>query len=328
MSNSNSTNQSGAVAITMGSITRPQISATSSGFILALLANILWGTSFLGSKYTLAIWGPITASALRFVVAVVGLWIGLRMTGRKITFPRDRKTWVSLTGVGLFGFGILYPLQLFGLKLIPTGLSASIMLSSPIVVIAVSAIVLREIPTWNKWLALAIGVVGGLILLSPSSSALGSYPDTFWGSLITMLAAISLALSVIFTKRLGSTLDNASVTFWSMLIGLLMIVPFSFLEPSLQPPSQEALLLGLVALMYLGVVCSVVCFLIWNKAITSTSPNEIASTMHVKTPVAVLLGIAVVGEDLSWRILIGAMLVAIGVWISQLQSSRKKGQLK
>lgn len=305
------------IAPTDLAVLAPEKALWQNGFVLALVANILWGTTFLASKLTLVVWGPFTASVLRFTIAVLGLWIGFALTGRKIQTPTSLKNWLQAIGVGLTGFGLLYPLQLYGLKLIPSGLSAAIMLISPLILIIFGLLILGEPASRRKVVALFLGITGGVILLNPSSSLVESTSNLLLGSMLTLAAAATLALSVILTKQLSRTLDAGSITFWSMLIGLVILAPFTFFESQPQPADHNALLTGILALLYLGVICSVGCFLIWNQAIISASPKEIASTMHVKTPVAIVLGILIAGELLSLPIIIGTLIVTAGVWLSQ-----------
>jgi hypothetical protein len=110
-----------------------------SGFALALLANLIWGTSFLASKVTLLVWGPFTASALRFAAAIAGMLLVLPALGLPIQVPRSRGAWWRVLLVGVSGFGLLYPLQLAGLNAIPSSLSAAIMLTSPLFVLMFTA---------------------------------------------------------------------------------------------------------------------------------------------------------------------------------------------
>ncbi len=112
----------------------------SSGFMLAIVANILWGTSFLASQYTLQAWGPFTSSALRFGIATVCLLGILRAMKKKIDMPENPKQWIGLIVIATSAFGFLYPMQLAGLKFIPSSLSAAIMLISPL------AVLLRRFP--------------------------------------------------------------------------------------------------------------------------------------------------------------------------------------
>lgn len=70
---------------------QPRVSSVflRPGFMLAMLANIIWGSSFLASKYTLQAWGPFTASSLRFGIATIVLYAALCILGRKIQTPRS-----------------------------------------------------------------------------------------------------------------------------------------------------------------------------------------------------------------------------------------------
>lgn len=293
-----------------------------SGFSMALAANLLWGTSFLASKQTLTAWGPFTASALRFVVALLAMWLILPLAGHKIRAPKlNKESAKGILLVGLTGFGVLYPLQLAGLTYISSGLSAAIMLTSPLFVLIFNAAFFRESISIRKICALILGLLGGVVLLSSR----GGFQDigNFWlGSLLTLGASVSLALSVIATRKAAKSMDAANITFWSIAIGLLMLLPFSVGESvtlGVRTPSTAAI----GSLIYLGVLCSAVCFWLWNAAIAKSSPLELATTMHVKTPAAVVLGIIFAGEALSASICVGTLIVASGVWISQAKAQSK-----
>ena len=308
--------------ITSGSLSRTDPAfETRSGFSLALIANVLWGTSFLASKYTLQSWGPVTASTLRFAVALIALAIAFRIAGKKICPPRSWPELTSVALVGFTGFGLLYPLQLGGLTEISSGLSSAIMLTSPLFVISLAAPLLGENFSGKKTAAMILGIVGGYLILEGD----GLKPDfnaSTIGMLLTLGASLSLAWSAIATRKALSHLDSENLTFWSMLFGLVMLSPFAFhetLRDGLAVPSFNSVL----ALLYLAIVCSAVCFLVWNKAIARSSPRELATTMHVKTPTAVFLGAGLAGESISMPMLIGVATVAIGVWLSQSEKPKE-----
>ncbi len=296
----------------------------SHGFILAIIANILWGASFLASKYTLQAWGPFTASSLRFGIATIALFILFRLLDRQIEIPANIKQWGGLVVISTTGFGALYPLQLAGLKYIPSSLSAAIMLTSPLLVLLLGKTVLKEKLTLQKWVALALGVIGGSILLL-STSGVGSLnfsSDVIFGALLTLLSAGSLAISVIATRKFSKDFSSTSLTFWTMAIGFLQltIAAFIFEENVLASIGKNASLLSWLSLVFLAIVCSAFCFFIWNYALSMTSPQEIASSMHIKTPTAVLIGVFIENEALTAQIITGTLLVMVGVWLSQQKS--------
>lgn len=300
-----------------------------SGFALALIANLLWGSSFLASKVTLQAWGPVTASVLRFALAVAVMAIGFPLLGLRLRFPSQARERLWLVAISVFGFGALYPLQLSGLTQISSGLSAALMLTSPLFLLLAGSAFLGEKLSSRKLLAILLGMGGGLILLNGSHGLQGSHgihslgepSRVLGGSLLTLAASLSLALSVIATRKLAGALDAANVTFWSMLLGLLLLLPLSLWSLSVPASRSHApvTLSAVLALGYLAIVCSVVCFVLWNQAISRAPAKELATTMHVKTPAAILLGVVFAQEPLTGSLLCGAAVVTAGVWLSQTE---------
>ena len=293
----------------------------SSGFSLAIAANILWGTSFLASKYTLQAWGPFTSAALRFGIATVCLLVILKALKKKIEMPETNQQWIGLLVIATTAFGVLYPMQLAGLKFIPSSLSAAIMLISPLAVLGLSRTVLKEKLSPLKYVALTFGLVGGGILLFSTNERLSidMNSDFFVGSLLTLASAVSLAISAIVTRKYSKEISSASLTFWTMAIGFfeLTIAAFIFEENVLATINTNSNALSWLSLFFLAFVCSSFCFFIWNHALSKASPQEIASSMHIKTPTAVLIGVFIAGEELTSRVIIGTALVMFGVWLSQ-----------
>jgi O-acetylserine/cysteine efflux transporter len=293
----------------------------SSGFVLAIIANFLWGTTFLASKYTLQAWGPFTSAALRFGIATVCLLVILKALKKKIEMPETTNQWIGLLVIATSAFGVLYPMQLAGLKFIPSSLSAAIMLLSPLAVLGLSRTVLKEKLSPLKYVALTLGLVGGGILLSSTGNRLSVdfNSDFFVGALLTLAAAVSLAISAIVTRKYSKEISSASITFWTMAIGFveLTLAAFFFEENVLATINTNSNTLSWLSLFFLAFVCSSFCFYIWNHALSKASPQEIASSMHIKTPTAVLIGVFIAGEELTGRVIIGTALVMFGVWLSQ-----------
>lgn len=293
------------------------------GLYAAVAANVLWGTSFLASKYTLVVWGPFTAASLRFAIASILMFFGLRLFGRDLTLPKTKKDWLYVATVATTGFGLLYPLQLAGLKLISSGLSAAIMLTSPLFVVVFSHFFLKDTLSKEKLIALGFGIIGGIFLLNANGTLNVDTTLISWGSILTIGASLSLALSVIATRQLTGRLDSASLTFWSMALGFvqLTIAAFFFEEEGLGRIFTNSTFESWAALLFLAVVCSAFCFFLWNFALTQASPKEIASTMHIKTPTAVLIGVFVAGEIITKELIVGTVIVMFGVWLSQQKPS-------
>jgi drug/metabolite transporter (DMT)-like permease len=195
------------------------------------------------------------------------------------------------------------------------------MLISPLVVLLLGRIILREKLSTLKYVALSFGVIGGGILISSTSHGVSiDFNSEFvLGALLTLASAISLAVSIIFTRKFSKNISSASLTFWSMAIGFfeLTIAAFVFEENVLATINQNSNMLSWLSLFFLAIVCSAFCFFVWNHALSKASPQEIASSMHIKTPTAVLIGVFIANEELTMPIIAGTAFVMFGVWLSQ-----------
>jgi drug/metabolite transporter (DMT)-like permease len=300
-------------------------------FILALVANIIWGFSFIASKVSLEAWGPITVSALRFGIASIIFYTVFLLLKKRIETPQNYQDWLWIFLIGTTGFGLLYPLQMSGLKSIPSSISACMMLTAPLFVVLLGAIVLREALSYRKLIAIFLGILGGLILLNSDDAKEFKFDSAHTiGLILTILSSLSLSLSVILTRQLSSKLDATMITFWSMAIGFfeLAIAAFIFEENSLANIFKTSTVNSWISLIFLAAICSAVCFYIWNLALSKGTVREIASTMHIKTPVAIFAGTLLAGEPMTWPVLIGTSVVLLGVVLSQSESRTKNNPLK
>lgn len=294
-----------------------------SGITHAIVANILWGTTFLATQHALIAWSPMTATVVRFTLASVLLAFGMKWFAIPVRFPATAGGWTALLATSILGFGLLYPLQATGLQTLSSGVSAILMLTSPLFLIAISAL-RRESISPKKWTGVTLGMVGGAVLIGAHTSISNAGID-LPGAALTLGAAICLASSTLTAKRALAEIDQLSLTLLSMVIGTAVLIPGTLTEP---PAGSIASTSAWFAIVYLAVIGSILAFFLWNKAIAIGSPTLIACTMHIKTPVAVALGMALNHESMSISIFLGGILVALGVGIATttFEKSREMGR--
>ena len=302
----------------MGSVTLQGPPSSLDSIGLGILVNIIWGTTFLASSVTLHAWSPTTASAIRFVIAIPCLYLVGRLMGARLQVPRGRHALLWLIFVAASAYGCLYPLQLGGLKKIPTSLSAIIMFTSPLFVLIASRVALGNRFSRTNVIAVGLGIVGGGVLLGPKLAALSEVTlntNFALGAAQTMAAALLLGVSVVGTKALSRTMDPFSITFWSMSLGTLMLVAVAGFQDGWQLPRFDDSS-AVVAVVYLATICSAVAFWVWNRAISNSSAQNVSMTMHVKTPVAVALGVSLGREPFGASVLLGLLIISFAVYLS------------
>ena len=91
--------------------------------------------------------------------------------------------------------------------------AVALVLVYPLLVTALSALVLGETVGPRRWAAVAIGFVGVLIIIRPGLTLI------HWASFLALAAALMNALIQITTRMLGATEDNFTTMFYAALVG-------------------------------------------------------------------------------------------------------------
>ena len=115
---------------------------------------------------------------------------------------------------GLFLF-LSYTTYFMGLAALPLAEIAAIRFSAPLMITALSVVVLSEKVHPSRWIALSIGFVGVLIIVRPGSAYFNI------GSIFILLSTLFYALSVMLTRQLQTTDSSATMAYYSSLFYLV-----------------------------------------------------------------------------------------------------------
>ena len=122
---------------------------------------------------------------------------------------------------GLFLF-LSYTTYFMGLAALPLAEIAAIRFSAPLMITALSVVLLSEKVRPSRWVALGVGFIGVLIVVRPGSANFNI------GSIFILLSTLFYALSAILTRRLQGTDSSATMAYYS---SLFYLVAASILAP-------------------------------------------------------------------------------------------------
>ena len=74
----------------------------------------------------------------------------------------------------------------------------------------------------------------------------------------------------------------------------------------------------------LGVLSTGVAYVLNYRLIQDEGPTAASMTNYLTPVVAVLLGIAVVGEQLTWNLIIGTAMILVGLWTAEHSSAERE----
>jgi drug/metabolite transporter (DMT)-like permease len=270
---------------------------------------IIWGSTYLGIELAGETMPGTFAAGARFTIA------GLLMLGF-IAWRRGRGV-LRLTRAELVSsvvVGLLLPgansLLFITEKEVPIGLTSLIIAAIPLWVLLLR-VAARERPDLVSTIGLVVGFGGIALLVRPGggSGSLGYL-------LLTVVASFLWAFGSFLAPRLPLPRDAFVATAYEMLAGGLVLLPIGLLvySPSELDPAGYSgrSIFGLVYLIFLG---SIVGYSAYVWLLANAPIGQVATYAYVNPVVAIALGAIVLDESITWRIVIGALLILFAVAI-------------
>jgi drug/metabolite transporter (DMT)-like permease len=278
-----------------------------------LLVALIWGASFMFIKVELdAGIAPVHVAFLRCAFGAPALLLILAAT--KDRLPRDRSLWPHLVVLGALMNAAPFALFAFGETEVSSLLAGIFNALTPLMTLLFSIGLLPdEPPTAEKLAGLVVGFLGVLVVLAPWNGLGG-------GSLLGALACIGAAscygLAFPYLRRhvsgrpeTGVAVSAAQVTIGGLL--LLLFTPFAAL------PDHVPGVAAWASMLALGVLGTGVAYIL-NFNVVREAGAQTGSMVTYLVPVfAVVFGVAILGEPLSWHEPAGGALIIAGVALSQ-----------
>jgi drug/metabolite transporter (DMT)-like permease len=283
---------------------------------------VIWGSTYLAIRVMVEDVPPLLGAAVRFLVAGTAMLAVLAARGRRVRVPGRALAAAALVGVLLpaGGNGVVTVAE----RHVPSGLAALLVASVPLWVVILRFTVGRERVARATLAGLALGFVGLAVLLLPGSRPADA---TVGGIVLVLVAACSWATGSFLSPRLSMPTDPLVSTAWQMVAGgaALFVGALIAGEPG-DLHLADASAKSLLALVYLVVAGSWVAYTAYAWLLQNAPISQVATYAYVNPLVAVVLGWAILDEDLSAGTLAGAALVvaSVAAIVTRESASRRK----
>ena len=292
-----------------------------TGIGLAILAAFIWSGNFIIARgvnkqihpISLAFYRWLLASVIIFPFAIKQFqseWLSVKRSWHYLF-------WVSLTGVALFNtfvyIGAHYTTAI-NLTLIGTT-------TSPIVATILARIFLREEIGWMKLAGLIFCVTGVLFLLSK-----GDFQNLLTlkfssGDLWVVIAAFCFAIYNTLVKKKPASISPVNFLFVIFWAGTILLLPFYLWEmKSTEPTDWNSDLL--ISILYLGLGASVICFWIWNIAISKIGASRTILFGNLIPIFGTTGSVIFLHEQFTWIHIVSMIIVFAGIVLANIRLSR------
>lgn len=276
--------------------------------------GLVWGASFLFMKVALE--GGVSFGQVAWSRLILGaLALGAVVLFTRAKLPRDPILYLHFLVIGISGCVIPHLLFAWGEQYVSSSLASIYNAVTPITTALMVTLAFRVEKLGRGQVAgVAVGIIGVVVIIGPWRYA--ALTGDVWGQLACLLAAVCYGFTFGYTRKYISHRDVSSTSVAFLQIGSAGVVML-LLTPvlALGPVTLNGWIVA--SLLVLGIAGTGFAYL-WNIAVLRAWGPTTTSTVTYVTPiVGVVLGILVLGETFGWNEPVGAVLVFLGIMLTQ-----------
>lgn len=280
--------------------------------LLAFFVAAVWGVSFVStSKLLDAGIQPTEIYIIRFVIAYLVI---LALTFRKI-MSDSLKDEVLFMICGLCGGSIYYIGENTALQYtLVTNVSLLVTLSPIITVLLTKMMYKTEQLSKGFIVGSIIAFIGVACVIFNSSFNIEVKP---LGDLLSIFAAVSFAIYCIVVKKLNARYDTLFISRKIFFYGVVTALPFLTFQDHFMDFAILKEPVVWMHILFLGVVCSMLAFILWNEAINKLGASRASNYLYFSPLITLIASAWLLNENVSIVGYIGCALTIGGVIVSE-----------
>lgn len=287
------------------------MSKRNLALIGATIVSIIYGVTFTIAKDVM----PLYIDAYGFILLRVGgsvllFWlVWLFMPKEKLAlsdFPRI---------IAAAFFGVAFNMLTFfkGLSLTSPISAAVIMVSTPMIVLTLSAIIMKERMQKRMVFGIILGLIGTAFLILYGKS-IGSATNAGLGNFLVLVNAISYGFYLIIVKKLMDKYNAFTFVKWIYLFGFIMVLPFGWSQ--FQTVNWALVPMDICwKIGFVVVFSTFLTYLLNLLSMKELKPTTVAVFIYLQPLFATIFAISLGKDELSLVKIGSAVLIFVGVYL-------------
>mgnify|MGYP000700430201 CR=1 FL=1 len=289
--------------------------------VAATLVSIIYGVTFTIAKDVMPKYvEPFGFITMRVGGSVLLFWlISFLGPKEKIAledFPR-------IVAAALFGVALNMLTFFKGLSYTSPIMGAVLMVTTPMIVLILSAIIMKERMQKRKMFGIILGLAGTITLILYGKSMVNA-PNATLGNLLVFINAVSYGFYLILVKKLMDKYNAFTFVKWIYTFGFLMVLPFGWNEfhaiEWTTIPTDIFWKIGFVV-----VFSTFLTYLLNLISMRELKPTTVAVFIYLQPLFATIFAVGLGKDELSLVKLLSAVLIFAGVYlVTQKKSSQSQ----
>lgn len=300
-------------------LTFAPVNQNTKAWLAFASVSLLWGTTYMVIRVGVETFPPMLFAGIRHFIAGVLLLSYFLFIKKTPLPPRREFKHIAVMGLLMLTFG--NGLFVWAEKYVNSNIAALLSTLSPFFVFVFSWMAGNEKPSPKLILGLTLGIVGQVALFY-DKWALMEEPEYFWAMLALVAGAICWSYGSVYRRKADLSMNALYFTGWQMLIGGFAFIPFALIKGE-QHEMHNIQPEAIWAIIYLIILGSIVAYGSFMYVLAKLPTTVVSMHTYINIIVAVILGWAILEEDLNWMIGISTILTLTGVYLVN-QSLRAK----
>ena len=289
-----------------------------TGYCFAAFTVVVWGSTFISSKVLLEFYTPAQIMLTRFILAYCALWL-LRPKRLTLTLKQEGVFFL----LGLLGCTAYFYTENTALSYTLASNVSIIVAAAPIFTAILAHFAGEERFRASTLAGFLVAFSGVILVVCNGTFVLKLNPK---GDLLALAAAVCWAIYSVLLRRASRGLDSILVTRRTMFWGIVTALPLVAAEGVPYPMAPLMTVSGIANFLFLGLVGSALCFVLWNKAFRILGVVTTNTFIYLMPFITIVAARIFLDEPISPLALLGAVLITAGVVLSQRPSPAEKAQ--
>ncbi len=282
-------------------------------FAAAYGAVVLWGATPVVTKLAVAEIDPLAVGLLRTLLAAVAALPLIVLGGLKPPASREGRAYLAVSALGGF---VIFPLLFsLGIELTTAGHGALLLGILPVLTGLIAALLERRVPGGRWWLGCAVALAGTAVLVGERFD-LSLSDGSSLGNLLVLASAVAAAAGYVTGARAARETGTWAITLWGLVLGSLALLPFLPFMVSLDNLATAGAT-AWTSVIYLAVASSIVGYAAWYWALGQGGIGRTGLAQFAQPLVGVILAVALLGEALTWPMVLAAAAILAGVALAR-----------
>lgn len=284
----------------------------STAKLLAAFAAIyfIWGSTYLAIRFAIETLPGFLMAATRFVSAGAILFAWAWWQGAR---PAGDRPWRQAFTTGFLLLLTGHGAVVMAVHWVPSGLTALLISTTPLWVALLEwALPGGKRPGGQVTRGILLSFLGIIMLIGIGNIRSGTVD--FLGAGVLVISSISWAGGSIYSRNVRVSASPVMTSGMQMLSGGLLLLTAAVLNGDVFRFHVDTISLrSVLAFLYLTVFGSIVAFTAYSWLLKVASPSRAITSSYVNPVVAVLLGWALAGEPLTYRMILAMGTIIMGV---------------